>query len=513
MSPLSDLLQFTVYSIAMARVTLMQMERTRKARPPPLAVTPGEVSRTGSMRSKRSVSKARSTVSDESEEDDSEADLPSTKARRGSVRKTEGSGSRPPSRPQSRTERKRADSTVSNATEKGEKKEKEKADKNAAAKRKSIGGWASSISKMTGRGKNKDRGKFDSLMGDRDELEDSEDESDSNERSSNPPPSVASKPKVSKGNTPNASPQIPARILKPQSQQDKKLAVALHDFAAASSDELSFKAGDQIVVLNEVIDGWWMGKHTSTGKTGLFPTTYTEVLNASTSSLGSKPVLPRRPSKHTLPTQTSTSSPPSPVKERSRPPSMKLTRADVEAVNAQHEHEADHPFGDNHVAASRSPLYGAFDSESIASDTGREDDDDEARLVPAHASDSDDAAHLYRAPPPPLRRLSTKKAAPPPPPPRRTNTAPGGGGTSSLAVPPRTMSRAGSSTSTRSNSTNNSFVSVADGGGMIGDRDRDAEYTLSPFDNPAEGGGGCGEFKQNPFKPRGFCSNCFRMHA
>jgi len=46
-------------------------------------------------------------------------------------------------------------------------------------------------------------------------------------------------------------------------------------------DELSFKAGTEIAVLNEVLDDWWMGE--VDGQTGLFPTSYVEIL---VSSLG-----------------------------------------------------------------------------------------------------------------------------------------------------------------------------------------------------------------------------------
>lgn len=482
------------------------MEHSRKARPPSLPARSGDDSRFSSVRSKGS--KTRSTVSDETDSSGEDSDVPTSRVRRrSSVKKTDTPSSRPPSRPQSRSGRKRTDSTVSTTTEKGEKKEKDKekerADKNAS-KRMSIGGWASSIGKMTGRGKNKDKGKFDSLMADDIEDDDSDTGAGADESSTKPAPSTRSsspiKSKIiSRGNTPNASPKIPGRISKPPSQQDKKIAVALHDFAAASNDELSFKAGDKIVVLNEVIDGWWMGEHSNTGKTGLFPTTYTEVLNASTSSLGSKPPLPRRPSSTALQPSLSRSAPSSPANTKTKPPTMQLKKAEYDAASPSS--DVDHPFGDSYMAASRSPLNGGFYEDSITSDNGRDDDDDEARLVP-EAEDSDDGLHVYRSAPPapPVRRMSipsSKKTPPPPPPPRRSTTH-----LSVPQVPPRPgISR--SNSSTRTNSTNNSFVSVDD-------VQAEQEFTSSPFDNPKDG---CGDFKQNPFKPKGFCNNCFQMHG
>ena len=58
----------------------------------------------------------------------------------------------------------------------------------------------------------------------------------------------------------------------------KKLAKALYDFEGGS-DELSFKAGTEIAILNEVLDDWWMGE--VDGQTGLFPASYVEVLGLS----------------------------------------------------------------------------------------------------------------------------------------------------------------------------------------------------------------------------------------
>lgn len=476
------------------------MEQTREARPPPLPSRPTDEPRSNSVRPKRPASRARSTISDAAGSSDEDSEAPTSRLQRSSSIKS--AGSRPPSRPQSRAERKRVDSIASVMTEKGEKKEreKEKAEK-AASKKMSIGGWASSISKMTGRSK-KEHKKLDPLMADQDDMDDDEADSPAAGSKSSSRPSSPSKPRI-KGNTPTASPQVPARILKPPSQQGKKIAVALHDFAAASNDELSFKAGDQIVVLNEVIDGWWMGELNGTGKTGLFPTTYTEILNTSTSSLSSKPPLPRRPSGTSLPPSISRSSPDSsPTKTKGKPPPIALKQSDVDAASVSS--DVDHPFGDNYIAASRSPLYGGFyDRESVTSDAGPEEDDDKARLV-KDDDDSDDGLHVYRAqnalPPPPARRLSipSSKKAPPPPPPRRTTTST----SQTLTVPPRPgISR--SNLSSRTNSTNNSFVSIVD-------TPQNEEFTSSPFDNPTDG---CGSFKQNPFKAKGYCSNCFQMHA
>ncbi|ORZ33897.1 hypothetical protein BCR44DRAFT_118310 [Catenaria anguillulae PL171] len=52
---------------------------------------------------------------------------------------------------------------------------------------------------------------------------------------------------------------------------------AIHDFNAEDEDEVSFKAGQEIVVLErdaEFGDGWWMGR-TQDGQIGLFPANFT----------------------------------------------------------------------------------------------------------------------------------------------------------------------------------------------------------------------------------------------
>jgi len=66
----------------------------------------------------------------------------------------------------------------------------------------------------------------------------------------------------------------------------KKIVRARLDYEAKSSDELSFQAGSDIVVLNEVLDSWWMGE--LSGLRGLFPTTHVEVIDMPSPSLPPK---------------------------------------------------------------------------------------------------------------------------------------------------------------------------------------------------------------------------------
>jgi hypothetical protein len=49
-------------------------------------------------------------------------------------------------------------------------------------------------------------------------------------------------------------------------------AIALFEFAAAVSGDLSFKKGDVIVVTKgDKRDEWWTGRNTRTGSSGIFP--------------------------------------------------------------------------------------------------------------------------------------------------------------------------------------------------------------------------------------------------
>lgn len=51
---------------------------------------------------------------------------------------------------------------------------------------------------------------------------------------------------------------------------------ALYDYDAEEQEELSFKEGDVIEVIQRSDDGWWYGK-LSNGKTGLFPSNFTSI--------------------------------------------------------------------------------------------------------------------------------------------------------------------------------------------------------------------------------------------
>ncbi|KAL7278453.1 hypothetical protein ACG7TL_007451 [Trametes sanguinea] len=471
-----------------------------KARPPPRPAPP--VSRTPSIRSTKSSKKTSERNSLDSS--DEESTLPRTKSL--SRRKSEA-GSKPPSRPASRASRKRSDS---GATATSEKEKDKDAKPEKSSHRLSVAGWASSaMSSVTGRGKkDKDKDKFSALRDD-----DDSDKSDTDEFGV-PKSSKAHKRKSSipVPGLSGASPKLPMRMVKSlsrtgsdrdkekegkESPQGRKRVVAIHDFAAASVDELSFKAGDQIEVLSEVVDGWWMGE--LGGKRGLFPTTYTEVINSSSSSLPQKPPLPQRP--------------PSSLTR-----SLGLTNGGSRTGSSLSSFEDNgHPFGDHNI---HDGTTGRAYEESIQSSRLSESSDDESGSLMRVQRIDDGFSSRYTAavpPPAPVRRGTSdaaavsssppvKKAPPPPPPRRSTLTA------SPANTPPAIPSRPSTLRSKSSQSSAASFNVLATTGVASNGAE---ELTYSPFDSPRDEVTNmrCSEFKQNPFKPKGFCNNCFQMHS
>ncbi|KII90187.1 hypothetical protein PLICRDRAFT_53282 [Plicaturopsis crispa FD-325 SS-3] len=438
--------------------TLKHVDVARSAGPPHVFARSG-----GSVRSRNSLHKSRSNSTNDEDDDNKPAAGRKTPTHRKSD--STSTTTKAPSRPSSRASRKRSDSNTTAGGE--EKKEK-------PGRTMSVSGWASTL---TGRGK-KDKDKFAALKDDSEES----DRDDAGEVQR--PPSSRSfsyKKTPTKSKSANSSPSIPARAIKTSSSQSKektKLVRALYDFSG-SSDELSFKVGDEIVVVNEVLDGWWMGE--LDGRKGLFPTPYTEPL--------SKPQLPARPGRL------------DPSPDHTRHGSQDTSASDL---------DADHPFADQHLDSIRSPLYGHYDEASSAAE---EEEEEELNLMPVKPLEDDGlvSSSPVDLPPSIYRAVTGKrsvpdlgsgggKKVPPPPPPRR-------GSNNMLSTPPMIPSRPNA---VRSLST--SSISVPRPTSSIESSGDDT----SPFDSTSDfstATGGCRDFKQNPFKPKGMCSNCFQFHS
>ncbi|CAF1325548.1 unnamed protein product [Adineta ricciae] len=53
---------------------------------------------------------------------------------------------------------------------------------------------------------------------------------------------------------------------------------ALYSYTAAESDEISFAEGDTIIECEHIDAGWMLGRHPRTGKQGLLPSNYVEII-------------------------------------------------------------------------------------------------------------------------------------------------------------------------------------------------------------------------------------------
>lgn len=102
-----------------------------------------------------------------------------------------------------------------------------------------------------------------------------------------PPPAVKPKPTLLQQSQQNAVmnavyPQLVAAKSTPKTTLPKTstsaVVYALFDYDAQQQGDLSFKKGDSIQVLDRTqqVDGWWRGRHSQTGKEGIFPGNYVQ---------------------------------------------------------------------------------------------------------------------------------------------------------------------------------------------------------------------------------------------
>lgn len=290
--------------------------------------------------------------------------------------------SRPGSRAPSRMSRNRSDSSVT-IGERDKDSEKDK------PKRMNVAGWASSaVGSVASIGKkSKEKDRFAELQ----------DHLDGNYERNDSSPSITVK-------------RSPGKLSK------QKFVRALRDFEG-SPDELSFKAGDEIIVINEVLEEWWLGSLND--QTGLFPTSHVEVLSG----------------KSRIPDQWQNGTPDS---EYNNTRGSRLNAYGDDAGDLDEYGQLSRkPLSPHH-----SPFFtGPSDTMSITSSSH---EDEETNLVPKKNKaevEVDDSKWGNSGPPPiPMRRSTTtdihtlstlstsapKKSVqpPPPPPPRRSSTVP-----------------------------------------------------------------------------------------
>ena len=300
-------------------------------------------------------------------------------------------------------------------------------------------------------GSKRDREQFTTLRG-------ADDESDSSDPEMAPgSPAQVSKSasllslgKWSKTQQNNSTSRIPALGSRTRGREAdrQKIVRATSDYLG-SSDELSFRTGDEIVVIGEVIDGWMMGQ--LDGKKGLFPTVYTEHSSApsrrSTSkpSVAPRPPLLRRKSSSKMGSDGATDSLSGSRQtlvdtDASASPRLVPRAVQVQVTDTEGDDDSLYPFGDHHAttqdtdqepsSAALSSGYGFnYDSESLAESAADDSEHEKASLVRRRASDDDgfdfrnnasvNSGPPKKVPPPLPRRQTDVRKAPPPPPPRR----------------------------------------------------------------------------------------------
>ncbi|KAJ4485759.1 hypothetical protein J3R30DRAFT_1404979 [Lentinula aciculospora] len=474
-------------------------------------IRPAHHKSTSSVRSHGPNNNNATSLDSTDDEDEEVSRTPASRSRRSSMHRAEGttatSTSRPPSRPSSRASRKRSDSTGApgDTTSPSDKH----------SRKMGVAGWASNaMGSFSGRSKkSRDKEQFatlDDSGGDISRGKGSLDEIDWNPASAPMTSSLNQSSSLSRksltnfrgGKSNSSSPQIPPRMLRPPSLQGKKVMRALYDFDGAA-DELSFKVGDEIIVVNEVLDGWWMGE--LYGKQGLFPTPYTEVVPA-------KPPLPNRPN---IPGMGGNKSANEPKGLGSR-----------ESLSSGNDVDEDYIHDANNLTTSNSPFFGGLvsptaahhannaDSESILSSLVSEGEDEHEFLVRSRQATSVTAARSLLSSLPSLSHRSSsdishssssgvKKPPPPPPPPRRMTATP-------AATPPIPSRKLVGSNRSQSFGTVSGTQYIPTPGSSVSSHG----YDTSPFESATELqlSSGCGDFKQNPFKPKGMCSNCFQYH-
>lgn len=313
---------------------------------------------------------------------------------------------------------------------------------------------------------------------------------------------------------------------------------ATEDFDG-SVDELSFKAGDVIVVVNEVLDEWWLGE--LNGRTGLFPTSHIELVESNPTAV--KPKRSSTPSgqhssSYVAALGLSHSNASRADEDESRVSLMKTQ--DLEPATSEDEFtqsdSGDEPtFGAHRVSSKPASLEGGgFYPESL---TSTDDDDHEYHnhalskpilpprpvpVVDTSTSSSNEAISLgevVNANPPSMANQGTKRIPPPPPPRNKSEIsvrppAPPlpARNMSTLAVrvdPPPLPSR---STSTLGSSAP-SFASAADRSPFLSN----AELASDVAQQMTAGQQacricGCTQYAQNPFQRGMMCSACEHQH-
>jgi len=288
---------------------------------------------------------------------------------------------------------------------------------------------------------------------------------------------------------------------------------ALYDFAG-STDELTFKAGDEINVLQEVLDDWWMGE--ANGKRGLFPSNYAVLITDGVRKpQATRPSTSRTPSTANMFSLASISRGTKPEDDESR---RTLVNGTDTEFSSDGDSDSDagahaHVFADEHRVDHGGPelLMTAKDNSSGP--------DYHAKLSAALLAQAMTTNHQTSSDESSTNASSPTKRMPPPPPPRRTPT-------SGTLAPPPLPARNMSSRSQSTTSLQPPLPStMPDGWIRKANSDRSSPFdsesqSISSFDAVALSSSdakckacGCQEFHDDPFRGANLCSNCGHPHV
>lgn len=272
---------------------------------------------------------------------------------------------------------------------------------------------------------------------------------------------------------------------------------ALFDFTGQNQDEISFRIGDVIAVIDEIDVGWWLGEIHQ--KRGIFPVNYTEEYDPHTQPL-----------------------PPLPVRHETSAAALKNESSPLEQLQLPQEQQKSLP----ELNATTHPLTNPRVVDLTYSPPVLDHHDAAATTTPTHASIVSSTS-TRRPPPPPVttsspavttlrsgslsRKRSTAIRAPPPPP-------------TSVRTANHTIEPSISSTTASPVITESPHI-FAEGPPTIESTAPLPALTSSPpqslhenhhdaapavLDEPCNECE-CHEFIENVFK-KGYCNNCFHKH-
>jgi hypothetical protein len=69
-------------------------------------------------------------------------------------------------------------------------------------------------------------------------------------------------------------PPVPSNDSSPPAMSDDNMHIALYDYTARAEDDLTFKKGDHLRVLNQSDGDWWQAQLVSSGRKGFIPSNY-----------------------------------------------------------------------------------------------------------------------------------------------------------------------------------------------------------------------------------------------